>query len=271
VTDRLSIGATIGVGIGHLELEGPFFVQTGPLAGAPTLLDLQGTETAVVGSIGLQYALTPRTTVGIAYTEETRFVFDGAITRATLITPLGPVGSDFDTQVDLVWPRSVGVGLKHEICSCQRVGVDVIWYDWSHAFDRVDLVFSNPSNPVVGALIPGGVLRDSFAMNWEDSVSLRLGYEWDSSECVTWRFGYVYHDAPVPDATLNPFVDGVLEHAFALGVSRHFADASVNLAYQYSWHDERRVGDSALVGDDFSNSTFDADAHWASISVLVPY
>ena len=65
--------------------------------------------------------------------------------------------------------------------------------------------------------------------------------------------------------------DGVLEHAFALGMSRHYDDASLNLAYQYSFGSDRNVGDSALVGDDFSNSTFDADAHWVSLSVLVPY
>ena len=64
------------------------------------------------------------------------------------------------------------------------------------------------------------MLTDSLPMRWEDSVSLRLGYEWDSSDVTTWRLGYVYHDSPVPDATLNPYLDGVLEHAFALGVSR---------------------------------------------------
>ena len=147
------------MGIGQVELEGPFYVQTGPLAGAPTLLDLQATEATVVGGIGLQYRLTPNTTLGIAYTEESRFVFEGT-TRATLFTPLGPIGSDFDTQVDLVWPRSVGVGLMHKLCDCRRVGADVIWYDWSHAFDRLDLVFSNPSNPIVGAVVPGGTIRD---------------------------------------------------------------------------------------------------------------
>ncbi len=135
----------------------------------------------------------------------------------------------------------------------------------------MDLALSNPSNPVVGALLPGGVLRDSLPMNWEDSVALRIGYEWDSSECVTWRFGYVYHDAPVPDATLNPYVDGVLEHAFSVGVGRDIGHGVLNLAYQYGFHDERRVGQSDLVGGDFSNSTFDADAHWVAVSLLVPY
>jgi long-chain fatty acid transport protein len=270
-TDRLSIGATLGVGIGHAELEGPFYVQTGPLAGAPTLMDLQGTDAALTGGIGLQYALTESTTLGLAYTEETRFDFDGS-SRATLFTPFGPLGSDFDTRIDLVWPRSVGVGLKHELCACRRLGVDVIWYDWSHAFDQLDLVFSNPSNPMVPALVPGGVLRDSLAMRWDDSVSLRLGYEWDTSDALTWRVGYVYHDSPVPDATLNPFLDGVLEHALNVGASWCCNQrATLNLAYQYSFGRERHVADSEIVGGDFDNSTFDADAHWFAASVLVPY
>jgi long-subunit fatty acid transport protein len=269
VNERLSIGAAVGVGIGQVELEGPFFVQTGPLAGAPTLLDLQATDATVVANIGLQYKITPRTTLGIAYTEESRFVFDGS-SVATLFTPLGVIGSDFDTQIDLVWPRSLGVGVKHEMANCHRVAADVIWYDWSHAFDRIDLVFTNPSNPVIGALA-GPEIRDSFPLRWSDSVSLRLGYEWDSSDVVTWRLGYVYHDSPVPDATLTPFVDGVLEHAVAVGVSRIYSRGILNLAYQYSWHDERTVTDSDIVGGDFDNSTFDADAHWVSFSLLYPF
>ncbi len=121
-------------------------------------------------------------------------MFDGS-SRVTLLTPLGPLSSDFDTQLDLVWPRSLGVGLKHELCCCRRIGVDVIWFDWSHAFDQLDLVFRNPSNPVVAAVV-GPEVRDTFPVGWDDSVSLRLGYEWDSSDVTTWRAGYVYHESP---------------------------------------------------------------------------
>ena len=83
--------------------------------------------------------------------------------------------------------------------------------------------------------------------------------------------GYVYHDSPVPDGTLTPYLDGVLEHAFSVGYTRHGSRAMLNLAYQYSFGPERRVGQSDLVGGDFSNSTFDAQAHWACIGLLVPF
>jgi long-chain fatty acid transport protein len=269
VTDRLSVGATLGVAIGQAELEAPFYVQTGPLAGAPTLLDLQATDATPTGGVGLQYQLSPSTTLGVAYTEESRFVFDGH-SRVTLLTPLGPLGSDFDTQLDLVWPRSLGVGIKHELCCCRRIGVDVIWYDWSHAFDQLDLVFRNPTNPVVAAVV-GPEVRDAFPVRWDDSVSLRIGYEWDASDVTTWRVGYVYHDSPVPNETLTPLLDGVLEHAFSAGVTRDYGRASLNLAYQYSFGPERQVGVSDVVGGDFDNSTFEAEAHWISFSFLFPY
>ena len=269
VTDRLSVGATLGLAVGHAELEGPFYTQTGPFAGAPSLFDLQGTDVAITSGVGLQYELSPQTTIGVAYTEETRFVFDGSA-RATLITGLGNLESNFDAQADLVWPRSVAIGLKHELCCCRRFGFDVIWYDWSHAFDKLDLKLSNPSNPIVGGLL-GNEARDSLAMNWDDSLSFRFGYEWDATDDLTWRLGYVYHDSPVPDETLTPYLDGILEHAITLGGShRIMGSAYFNAAYQYSWGPNRSVDDSILVGDDHSGSTLDADAHWIALSVIIP-
>ena len=269
VTDRLSIGGTLGVALGHNELEGPFYIQTGPLAGAPTLLDLQATGAAVTGGIGLQYHLTPRTTLGLAYTEETQFDLDGPA-QATVITPLGPLESRFDADARLVWPRSLGIGLKHDLTCCHRFGIDVIWYDWSSAFDQLDLVFSNPSNPVVAGLL-GPEIRDTFPIGWHDTVSYRFGYEWDANPCLTWRLGYIYHESPVPDDTLNPYLDGVLEHTLSAGLSYRLRRGTLSLAYQYSFGPERQVGDSAIVGDDFSNSTFEAEAHWANISWLIAY
>src|SRR5258708_397684 len=72
VNDRLSIGGTCGLAYGHVDLEGPFFLQSGPLKGVPTVIDLQGDGVAPTGSIGLQYKLSRNTTLGLAYTSETR-------------------------------------------------------------------------------------------------------------------------------------------------------------------------------------------------------
>jgi long-subunit fatty acid transport protein len=270
VTDRLSVGATFGVAISHAELEGPFTLQTGALMGVPTAFDLQATGATPVGSLGMQYRLTDRTTIGACYQEESRFELHGNVAANVFgLAPI-PLFSRFDAQVDLTWPRSLGVGVKHDLSASQRVSADVIWYDWSGAFDQIDITLTNSSNPLFTALL-GPTIRDTFPLNWKDTVSLRLGYEWEANCRDVWRAGYVFHDSPVPSSTLTPYVDGVLEHAFSAGYTRRCDRYLLNLAYQYSFGPERPVGDSALAGDDFSNSIFEAQAHWASASIVVPF
>jgi hypothetical protein len=87
----------------------------------------------------------------------------------------------------------------------------------------------------------------------------------------TFRFGYVYHSSPSPDSTLNPYIDGILKHAFSLGYTRKFQRANFNVAYQYHFSDTRHVGTSSYVGGQFDNSTMKAEAHIAMMSLLVPF
>jgi len=269
VTDRLAIGGSLGLALSHVELEGPFFIQTGAFAGAPTLLDLQATGAAPTGSLGMQYKWTEDTVIGLAYTSESRFVMNGNA-RATLITGLGPLYSGFDAQTDIVWPRSLGIGMMHNFCPHSRAGLDVVWYDWSHAFSDMPITFRDPTSPVVGAVL-GSQFRDVFPMNWHDSVSYRFGYEWSPTDVFTGRLGYVYHRSPVDSSTLNPYLDGVLEHALSAGISRFAWGAWLNLSYQYSWSPNRTVGNSAIVGGDFDNSTLRANAHWINVSVMTTF
>jgi long-subunit fatty acid transport protein len=274
VNDRLSVGGTFGLGVCHVQLDGPFFLQSGVLAGVPAILDLQGTGAAPTGSVGMQYQLTPNTVFGATYTEQTNFDLRGPV-QAVLL-PGFPLASSFDAKMRLKWPRSVAVGLKHDICPHRRVAVDVIWYDWAHAFDQLNLQLSNPSNPAVAALLAsvGSSLpiRDVFPMHWTNSVSTRIGYEVDWTDLDTWRFGYAYHGSPVPDSTLNPYLDGVLNHAFSIGYSRKLGGgAIINAAYQYNFGANRHVGTSSIIGGDFNNSSLDAQAHFAMLSLLCPF
>ncbi len=260
VTDRLAIGGTFGVAVSHAELEGPLFVQSGMLRGAPCVLDLQGTGAAPVYSLGLQYQLTQKTMLGLAYQSASRFELDGSASADVYGLAPGPVSSRFDAELDLEWPRSVGVGLKHNLCPHRRVSVDVIWFDWSDAFDGLDMRFSNATNPLFPALL-GPEISDRLPFDWHDSLSVRIGYEQVISRCAVVRTGYVYHGNPVPDSTLTPYIPAILEHGFSIGYSRIMGQWSLDLGYQYSFGDHRDVGISSLAGGDFNDSRVDADAH----------
>jgi long-subunit fatty acid transport protein len=176
-----------------------------------------------------------------------------------------PVNSSFDTRADLVWPQSIGVGIQHILSDRHRVGLDVVWYDWSHAFNRLDMQLSNPSNPLFQALAP--TISDTFPLNWKDSVTVRTGYEFLYTQRDTFRLGYVYNSNTIPTGTLTPYIPALLNHTVSTGYSHAFKKVSFNFAYQYAFGDSRNVGTSQVVGGDFSHSRLDSDAHWFFFSL----
>lgn len=272
-TDRLAVGLSVGIGFSYASLDGPTILQSGGLAGVPAILDVEGTGVAPVGSVGMQYQLTPNTVIGATYTEQSNFWLHGA-TNATLF-PGFLVESRFNSKLRISWPRSVAVGIKHDLCPHRRISADVIWFDWAHAFTQIDLVLYDPSNPAIAAILAGAgeslPMTQAFPMRWTNTVSMRLGYETDVTDLDTLRCGYVYHSSPSPDSTLNPYFDGVLKHAFSIGYSRKARRVIVNAAYQYNFGPTRHVGTSGLIGGQFDNSTFRADAHFAMLSLLLPF
>lgn len=273
VNERLSVGLTVGLAFSDIGLKGPYFIQTGPFAGAPATISLIGFGVAPTGSVGMQYQLREDTVIGATYTEQSNFKLHGA-TNATLFNPQFPGGSlssHFDTITNMCWPRSVAVGLKHCLCPHRRIGVDLIWYDWANAFDSIGLTMSNPTNPLIPIVLGTSTLHDEFPLNWRNSLSLRLGYEWTNDDIQTWRVGYAYQGSPPPESTLNPFLDGILEHAFSVGYSYALPRAILNAAYQYNFGPTTSVGTSSIIGGDFSNSTMNAQAHFAMLSVLFPF
>ena len=168
LTDRLSLGGTFGVGISHAELEGPYFLQgPSPLAGTPTLLDTQGTGATPVWSLGLQYELTPATTLGLTYISDSTFTLRGN-TRVE-VPFLG--STRYDSELHVTWPQSVGLGARHAFCPHRVVSADLIWYGWQSAFDDFGIRLRDSTNPYFPDLV------ERFPLGWRDTLSLRLGYE----------------------------------------------------------------------------------------------
>jgi len=257
--DRLSIGATLGVAVSHDELEGAYVLQgPGGLRGTPTLFDLQATGAALCWSVGLQYDLTDATTLGMTYQSESRFRADGS-TRA-FVPGLGE--SHFDSQLDITWPRSLGLGMRHEICPHRVLSMDVIWYNWSAAFDDLGIHLNNPSNPLFPAIY------EQFPLRWRDTASMRLGYEHALGGGRVVRCGYVYHHNPVPKATLTPYIQSIQEHAVAAGYGWTWRGWEIDVAYMFAFGPELAVDSSGLVGGNFDHSLHRAQTHDISFSFL---
>lgn len=270
ITDKLSIGGSVGFALNYLDIQGPLFLQSGAVRGAPTIVNLQNTGVAPVGSVGLQYLLTSKTTLGLTYISESKFKMGGNMDAFAFGVAPFPIYSKFEATTNLVWPRSLGVGLSHRFNRRHTVGVDVIWYDWSNAFNNVNVNLTNPTNPLVAALV-GPANVQVLPLHWRDTVSMRLGYQWSPDTINIFRAGYVYHSSPAATATLSPYTDGLLTNTFTAGYSRRINRIYLNAAYQFMFGPTRAVDISSLAGGDFSHSTLHTQAHAAMLGVLVPF
>lgn len=263
LTDRWTIGGTLGVAASHMEMEGPYFLQ-GPnqLQSLPVMLDLQATGAAPTWSLGMQFELSEKTTLGIAYQSETKLHLAGHS-----VIDAGALGSTrYKTKLDVVWPQSLGVGLKHSFCRHHTVAADLLWYQWSRAFDKFRLQFEDSE---VGGFPD---LYEEFPLDWSDTVALRFGHEYRPVAGRVFRWGYIHSPNPIPNGTLTPYMQATLEHAFSLGYGWTTAtDLEIDLAYQFAFSSDRQVQQSDLLGGDFSNSRHRSQAHWTFLSVMKRY
>jgi long-subunit fatty acid transport protein len=263
LTDTLRAGGTLGVAVSHFELEGPYFLQgPHPFAGLPTMLDFQGTGAGLSWSAGLQYDMSPTRTVGFSYVGQT----DMSLAGNTRVNSPGLGSARFESELDISWPSILGVGIHERLSPDSSLAVDLLWFNWSSAFDQFDLHLSDADNPMIAALT-GPSITDRYPLDWRDTLSVRVGFERHLCMHRTIRAGYVYHRSPIPAETLTPFIQATLEHAFAAGYRYCFNGYWVDLAYQFSFGSPQSWGDSAFLGGDFADGNVETQAHWISVSL----
>lgn len=147
LTDRLSVGA--GVSIGTALFDGPF-VGLGGLT----------SDYALRGTTGLNYQLTPATTMGAYYQSEQSFRFDHAIRLN-----VGGNPQTLDVNMDL--PQNIGFGIANQSLMNGNllIGVDVLYKYWDEAA-LYDAIYDNQLVVQFGTQLTRGRYR------------LRAGYVW---------------------------------------------------------------------------------------------
>lgn len=259
VNDQLSVGATFGLGISHVELEGPYTLQNaGLLTGLPTRIDLQATGAAPVYSLGLQYKMTEATTLGLTYQSETRLQLEG-----NTLADVPVLGSSrYDTHLDMAWPRTLGLGVKHQLDPTQVFSMDLVWFNWSQAFNNFDIQLSDADR----LLFPD--INEQLPLDWKDSVSVKLGYEKYLCPHRVLRCGYIYHRNPVPTDTMTPYIQGITEHALSAGFGFRWRSWDLDASYMFLFSPEFTTGTNSLVGTDFDNSTHQSFIHALGLSAI---
>ncbi|MGR3319471.1 MAG: OmpP1/FadL family transporter [Candidatus Anammoxibacter sp.] len=269
ITNRLSAGFSIGPSIQTLAFEMPYTFQKGIFAGISVLSDVDyHTGFGLSYTMGAQYKISENTVLGLTFVSESKTTLKG---KADITLPrvlgfnriLRDRDSEYDVKSNFEWPRSLGIGISHKLGKADKFAFDLLWFDWASAFDRLDLELTDGDNPLFN-LVLGGTVNDALPLDWDSSFSFRFGYEHFFKGKIDdiVRLGYIFNQNPVPHKTQIPLIPGTLKHNFSIGYTHRWDKWQFDVASQIYISDTKPVGNSEIVGNDFSNSSLKTRAYF---------
>ena len=268
VNDRLSLGFSVGSSVQRLDLEVPYTLQTGPFTGLSVMSDISTHYGfGLTYTLGAQFKITDNTVIGVSYVSESRAALKG---DADLFlpdeAPESPLfanrQAEYDFKSDVEWPRTIGIGISHKVGGSNKFAFDVVWFDWSSAFDSFNLELTDGDNAEFDAAL-GSEINDDFPLDWDSTFAFRFGYEYfhkGKSDDI-FRFGYIFNDNPVPKDTQIPLIPGTLKHVFSTGYSHKWDKWEFDAASQFMMSDRDYVGTGQIVGGDYDDSSMKINAY----------
>ena len=176
INDRVAIGAGIRFGIG-------LFAVTAK--NKPLDADISGQGVGVGATAGLMLRPTNRVSIGVGW-------------RSDLdVTTAG--NGDLEGQPTLdaehvqQWPQSLSASIAFAASDALVLAGQVDWTQWSK-FESLDVHF--PANPMLDA-------NTHYELDWDDSLTFRLGGQLRASRSLLVRAGFLYDQNAVPDRTIE--------------------------------------------------------------------
>lgn len=262
MTNQWSLGLGAGPAYSRVAFEEPYTFQTGIFREQSVLVDMKGDDWALAWNLGVQWHIVDSTTLGLAYVNQDRFHLRGDADIQGL--PLSDPTAHYQAAYDFKWPQTLGLGITHRFNTIHKISTDVMWIDWSSAFDELTIKLTDGDNAELNA-VAGNSVQDVFPLHWKDSYAFRLGYEYLWTPVDTLRLGYAYNLNPVPDSTLTPMIPGIMTHLVSFGYGHTWDKWAFNAAYIYSFGPRQSVGNSKIIGDDYDQSSTRISAHFLSV------
>ena len=233
--DHFSLGVDLNIYYGDTMAE-----RIVPAFGTP-LFHFQGDGTAVGTTVGALYKFNDRHSVGVVYRSPFTINFVGSTSQLPG-TPSTP------SNASINFPQSVAIGYAYRPVPKLKLEVDVEWTNW------------DPLNTVQ---LNAGSLSQPFAYNYTDSFFYEFGAQYELNEHWTVRAGYIFSENSVPDSTYSPVEPDADRHVLSVGLGYSIKWLQVDVAYQYSFTDNRTVAGSP------GGSLFGSDGNWTSDGHLI--
>ncbi len=177
VSDRLSVGAVVRLGIGMFAVSSTM---------RPFDSDLS--SSGLGGAVGVGALLRPTENVRVALNWRSPMRIttkgDGPVTSSG-------VTDTYDIEHRQNWPQQVQLGLGVQMSPQFKLSTQIDWSEWSQT-DTIEVIFPNGELP-----------NQIYPEYWRDNWSVRVGGELAVSQAFMLRAGAFYDSEAVPDLSLE--------------------------------------------------------------------
>lgn len=249
-THKLSIAA--GIDYLHAESISEKMLDQSAVGAGDGRLRLKGDGNGWGYNVGALYRVNDELRIGLAYRSGIRVNLSGDVTLENIAPPLQPLfgGSFYSTKArtSVDFPEVYSVGASLQATKNLLFAVDVELVRWS-SFDKIALD--------VETEVPAAGFTDSTTnLGWGDSWQYMAGVEYGYSDRLKLRTGYVYLSRTVPDATLGPDNPDAAQHGLCIGGGYRFDQATIDLFYDLTLFQKRRVETGSLPGTYRSSTSY---------------
>lgn len=246
------------------------------------------------GKIGFAYKVDETLTIGINYTMPTSLTYNGGKATMDMTTQLNDafgkavqgammqgmnqsqaqaavmaqfaqmgidlskgVIANYDLDVDLTFPQSVGIGFSQKLSEKFKFNMDLEWINWERAFDKMTLKLKNGSNSNINKMMGNsGTFDLDFPLDWKNSLVFKFGGEVELNKDLNLRFGYVYGENSVPESTIFPIFPAIVENHITAGISyKVSAPITINAAFEMGLNNSLKASSPSLIANEYSGST----------------
>lgn len=165
--------------------------------------------------------------------------------RGTVEDHMDPtVGQASRMKGDLNLPANFTIGVANSSIDRWILSMDILWTGWSR-YERLKI------QPRDAGQTKGGI---DVNKDWNDTLAYRLGAEYQHSDLLIWRAGYVYDNSPVPDDTRSLELPGSDGHIVSFGFTRRYSVWDLDFGYSYMLLKTSQAGKTSMNGvGEFNN------------------
>ena len=206
--------------------------------------DISGTSWGFGYNLGILFAPSEATRVGLAYRSQVKHTLGGTAdftlpTGAQAIQPLAMAFADSDVTAGVDLPSTLSLSLFHQLTDAWALLADFTRTGWS-SYKEMKIEFDN-------------IYKDPSVEenNWKDNNRYSIGVNFTPGEKWIYRAGLAYDETPVPNAEMRSSrIPGEDRTWLALGLGYQVSkNLAVDLGYAHLFVKDTEIDRTGATGD----------------------